>query len=471
MDEVSFDCQPNVSNKAISSLYFELLESNTLNLHPAYQRSLVWDHDQKSNLIDSVMKNIPMPIFLLYRHQMEEECIDGQNRLNTIKEYIEQIPDEDKGIMPWAWKIFSDEKTEYVYYNNQNTKAIMLAFCEQKKKKAKTPSKEFRLMRDDELKRFRQYQVNLSEIKQYLTFEQRKAIFTRWQNGTGITQCDKFKNNDNQFCLYIINNDVESRFLPKICQILKSGKQNWLWDLYRLTLLFLDPSKDKTKDKKEFILSSIKVRTDIAKNHPNLIPEQYKQTFDRVEKFLTKVSPLAKLKFKVPISFLLQFAYFYLQFPPEINAIMEKEEFILEYASFIQRDDLNYNTLNNGPNVTEFLDNWNIMETEFKNLISKHSPPPEIKNNKKTKIPDNLKTDVWNKYVGKSNGVANCLCCGVNEISSRDFECAHIKAEANGGLTILENLRPICSKCNRSMGTQHMEEFMKKFYPFQKLIY
>ena len=41
------------------------------------------------------------------------------------------------------------------------------------------------------------------------------------------------------------------------------------------------------------------------------------------------------------------------------------------------------------------------------------------------------------------------------------FNCGHIVAEANGGDTIVSNLKPICQNCNSSMGTKNMKEFMK----------
>jgi 5-methylcytosine-specific restriction endonuclease McrA len=50
---------------------------------------------------------------------------------------------------------------------------------------------------------------------------------------------------------------------------------------------------------------------------------------------------------------------------------------------------------------------------------------------------------------------------GLNELS---FDCGHVIAEALGGKTTLENLRPICSKCNKSMRTTHMDEFKKQFF-------
>ena len=41
-----------------------------------------------------------------------------------------------------------------------------------------------------------------------------------------------------------------------------------------------------------------------------------------------------------------------------------------------------------------------------------------------------------------------------------DFECGHVKAKTNGGKNSVENLRPICGICNKSMGTNHMYDFM-----------
>ena len=31
--------------------------------------------------------------------------------------------------------------------------------------------------------------------------------------------------------------------------------------------------------------------------------------------------------------------------------------------------------------------------------------------------------------------------------------------------TTIDNLIPICSECNSSMGVEHMDSFIKKFYP------
>lgn len=78
-------------------------------------------------------------------------------------------------------------------------------------------------------------------------------------------------------------------------------------------------------------------------------------------------------------------------------------------------------------------------------------------------IPKTLKNDVWDKHIGKKNGIGKCFCCE-NSIDSKNFECGHIVASAKGGKTVLQNLRPICGCCNKSMGTENLRIFKKKYY-------
>ena len=89
----------------------------------------------------------------------------------------------------------------------------------------------------------------------------------------------------------------------------------------------------------------------------------------------------------------------------------------------------------------------------------------EKKNNGKAKkqhIPKKLKNMIWDKYVGKEKGVGLCYCCS-EDIDSKNFEAGHIIPEAKGGPTNVDNLRPICSCCNKSMGTQNMNVFKEKY--------
>lgn len=78
----------------------------------------------------------------------------------------------------------------------------------------------------------------------------------------------------------------------------------------------------------------------------------------------------------------------------------------------------------------------------------------------KDKITPSVKYACWDKYVGKDKGTTMCLCCKRIEISQLIFECGHVLAKSDGGSLAIDNLRPICHKCNNSMGTMNMDEFI-----------
>lgn len=60
-----------------------------INLHPEYQRRLRWSPAQKSRLIESLLLNIPVPPVFFYESDAARyEVMDGQQRLNTIREFF-----------------------------------------------------------------------------------------------------------------------------------------------------------------------------------------------------------------------------------------------------------------------------------------------------------------------------------------------------------------------------------------------
>lgn len=81
---------------------------------------------------------------------------------------------------------------------------------------------------------------------------------------------------------------------------------------------------------------------------------------------------------------------------------------------------------------------------------------------KKKAVPKVVKDLSWNKWIGEDVARTKCLCCGVNEIKMNSFHCGHVLAEANGGTTTVDNLRPICAACNLSMGTANLDDFKKQ---------
>ena len=73
----------------------------------------------------------------------------------------------------------------------------------------------------------------------------------------------------------------------------------------------------------------------------------------------------------------------------------------------------------------------------------------------KIKIPRALREQVWLQYLGKKYETDCYIRWCKNNINVFDFHVGHNIPESKGGLTVLENLRPICSRCNLSMGNNY----------------
>jgi len=64
-------------------------KGEVLNLRPEYQRRLRWNTVQKSKLIESLLLNIPVPpVFFYESNAARYEVMDGQQRLNAIREFM-----------------------------------------------------------------------------------------------------------------------------------------------------------------------------------------------------------------------------------------------------------------------------------------------------------------------------------------------------------------------------------------------
>lgn len=83
------------NNQKIIEIYNKL-RSGQLSVNKDYQRKLVWKRSHKLNFIDTILKNFPFPEIYLAPGALDQEklilideIVDGQQRLTTIKDYIE----------------------------------------------------------------------------------------------------------------------------------------------------------------------------------------------------------------------------------------------------------------------------------------------------------------------------------------------------------------------------------------------
>lgn len=90
--------------------------------------------------------------------------------------------------------------------------------------------------------------------------------------------------------------------------------------------------------------------------------------------------------------------------------------------------------------------------------VAKTDTPVKTTKKPKATIPAALREQVWLTHAGR---VFECRClvpwCQ-NMMTVFDFHVGHNVPEIKGGATELANLRPICARCNLSMGSQYSIE-------------
>jgi len=77
-------------------------------------------------------------------------------------------------------------------------------------------------------------------------------------------------------------------------------------------------------------------------------------------------------------------------------------------------------------------------------------------------IPQSVRKELWINHFGERYE-GKCFVCKI-KITKEEFEAGHVIAYAEGGSDTLDNLRPICKTCNRSMGTQNLLEFKEEYH-------
>lgn len=81
-----------IRSESVQRMYSFYREAKLI-VNRRYQRKLVWSIDEKASFIDSVLKEFPVPLFLLAEGKRGDESIyeiiDGMQRLNALFSYIE----------------------------------------------------------------------------------------------------------------------------------------------------------------------------------------------------------------------------------------------------------------------------------------------------------------------------------------------------------------------------------------------
>ena len=90
MQQITYESDP----KTIQDLK-NLYEKGLLNLEPGFQRDSVWSQSDRAKLIDSILRNFPLPSIFLYKREQDGQyiydVIDGKQRIESILMFMGDI--------------------------------------------------------------------------------------------------------------------------------------------------------------------------------------------------------------------------------------------------------------------------------------------------------------------------------------------------------------------------------------------
>jgi len=87
--------------------------------------------------------------------------------------------------------------------------------------------------------------------------------------------------------------------------------------------------------------------------------------------------------------------------------------------------------------------------------MARSKTPSHNQSREKATIPKALREQVWITYAGRRFQRKCLVTWCANMMTVFDFHVGHDIPESQGGATELANLRPICARCNLSMGSQY----------------
>lgn len=114
--------KPSVTNPTVADVY-QLIDEGKLTLRPDFQRKFVWTHEHQEAFIDTILKGLPFPEIYVCEGDVDVQklrtrrlVIDGQQRLTTIRNYIEGKHEQPPTKIPPYQALSTTQKENFINY-------------------------------------------------------------------------------------------------------------------------------------------------------------------------------------------------------------------------------------------------------------------------------------------------------------------------------------------------------------------
>ena len=441
----------------LSPEYFQ-----TINLRPEYQRHIRWKPAAMNKFIDSVMKKRYIMPVLMYRLHATDltgkyteytlykyETMDGQHRLYVLYAFksakLQTLPHiPKKFIVHWVLEQKDENgralQPTHIFYKKTDD---VEEWCAEN---GITPEYLTEAGRD----LFDETIIKLTIIVSKLTMNERRAEFLSLQNGVPVRGSDLLKNEVGcklmvAFNQYDYENIMDESFLKRCTK--KAAKFNVNW-MARCYLLFKSINSEHPSE--TFLISDKTIAARIKTSHSSLNPsdDEFAEFHDA---FLDFVEFLSKLEATIVFNPTQLFALFFCLCENRYN-----HDVVHSYMTYFSKDGQAkyFKGLWESDLDEPRRQYFNSCIEQIRDMNTVADPYDE------RPVTKSLRKRVWAKCVD-----GKCDICQ-EDITDTDFEAGHIKARARGGQTEIDNLIPICFKCNHSMGTRNAYEYKNDVYPY-----
>ncbi|HEX5002403.1 MAG TPA: DUF262 domain-containing protein [Bacteroidia bacterium] len=243
---------------------FQLVDKNLIDLSPAYQRNFIWSPDNQKELIDTILKDYPLPSFFFYEKKDKTfEMVDGQQRTKTIIRFIQGFITSSKEFDRVTFDRIDQEK-----FLNYRISVIIIKTLQ-----------------------------NESLLKEFYVLINKKGVHL---NIAEVNKSEFFDTNfmklANELLSYqnLINLDLFSEAVVK-----RMNDRSFVEEL--LAYLY-----SGTKEKRKSVENVFK--TDISDGDYKYLDNQFKRVIDKIET-LNRISPISETRYKQKNDFYTLFSF------------------------------------------------------------------------------------------------------------------------------------------------------------------
>lgn len=411
-----------------------LYEKKLLNLNPGFQRNSVWTLKDRKKLIESVLRNYPLPAIFLYKREEQGkviyDVIDGKQRLESILMFMGELRGNRFSL-----------KTQL----NDNDEVAEIDWKYLKKKGKQTLITGYKLYIievDGDFSDIIDLFVRINSTGKALTSAEKQHA--KYYNSpfleTAASVAQKYEKYFSDFGILSSGQISRMKHVELICEIMLSVGQNDV--INKKAALDKIMSKDLTHSQ----ITKLKDKTIKALNRvSSMFPKLYETRFNQLSDFYCLVVLISNYedegliltdekRNKLAFDLLINFSN-----GIDRVRIKQKRAENIDESENIYREYL-LTVLSSTDEITQRRKRMNILNGLLRNLF-------EVKDKQRIFSPEQRRV-IWNSTEEKK-----CGECGV-KLTWENFTIDHIDPHSRGGKTSIENASLLCRRHNSAKGNR-----------------